>query len=605
MVTTFDPEYKQRLQLHATILSPDWNDTIATFDQTNSLVAPLQIISARVENSIDSYGKFDLLVRDTQGLLKNKFINHKYIVKFQAKKPFQNTYSNLQTSIIRKIIRIYNPSSNERLYLINGVGTGSILTHTLINYSLQSAFKNVTEGQNNLDNNDPEMLAPKHIERIMTDRKILPALNQGLTVQERGKFGVPGKINQGIHTYINSIDVYATTPSNLCRDIANSCACLFHVDEDNDIFFDRPLNRTLGHFITNNSDDMTLNADLTMITEGAIEDESSTYAEDGYFDKLYAHAQESSVTQSNTKMGGYTPLFENNVAYRIAKAGATKLWDLAFMLQKFGVGTDSNDPTNTFLHGLIVSDNNFRIGGDIIGEFIIPVSQIPESAGWIKRINIRWRKDVEVDKAYWIILMKIGDTPENTIGWWHNGKTNYSAKENVMSAWRYSRGVAETEQTIQGGWDYSVRGPKYTYSISERTPLLQTSFSVNTNPLYETLAPVEKFESINWIKDQPTNMQYLAFVTQNASRVRRNINLGQCSIPNILPRIGYANVLRLTQNVDGQQETIEYLFNINSTKYEFEITGARYVEISGDTYDLNIENVITEDEEELLYVCVE
>lgn len=601
MGTMFDPEYKQRLQLHAQILSPDWNDEIVNFHQEQSVAAPIQILRAIVDNSIDSYGKFELLVRDTDALIRNKVIDHKYIIKFKAKKPFQSAYQNLQTSIIRKIERIYEPASDERLYRIIGVGTGSILTHTIINYSLQSAFKNVTEGENNLENNDPEMLASKHIERIFTDRKILPAIGQGLTVQERGKFGL-GKINHDIKVYINSIDTYGTTPSALCRDIANSCACLFNVDEDNDVFFDRPLNRTLGHLIVNDSGDMSLNSDLTMMTEGQIVDTSSTFAEDGYFDKLYAYSQQSNITQSNVNMGGYTPLHENNVAFRINKAGASKLWDLAFMLQKFGTGTDSNDPTNTFLHGLIVSDDNFEIGSDIVGEFIIPVSQIPQSAGWVKRINIRFRKDVEVDKAYWIILMKIGNDPTNTIGWWHDNKRNYKAGT-VWSAWRYSRGVAETPKTIKGGWDYRSTGPAYTYSFSQRTPTLQTSFSVNFNPLYETLAPVEKFETVNWIKDQPTNMQYLAFVTQTASRVRRDIDLGDCSIPNILPRIGYANVLQLRQTVENNPELVEYIFNINSTRYDFGITGARYVAIKGDTYDLNIENIILEDEDELTYVC--
>ncbi len=600
MGTVFDPEYKQRLQLYVDVLSPDWNENIFSFSQAQSSVAPMQIIAARIENSIDSYGKFTLLVRDTDALIRNKVFDHKYIMKFKGKKPFQSTYNNLQTSIVRRITRLYEPGSQERLYQVEGVGVGSILTHTIINYSLQSAFKNVTDGENNLQTTDPEMLAPKHIRRIMTDRKVLPALNQGLTIQERGKFNLD-KINDNINVYINSIDTFATTPSSLCKDIANSAACLFNIDEDNSVFFDRPLARTLGHFITNNSDDMNLNGDLTLITEGAIEDESSTFAEDGYFDKLYAYSQESSVTQSNVKMGGYTPLHENNVGFRIEKAGASKLYDLAFMLQKFGVGTDSNDPSNTFLHGLIVNDDNFEIGSEIVGEFIIPVDQIPESAGWVKRVNIRFRKDVEVDKPYWIILMKIGNSPENTIGWWHDAKTDY---KNVWSAWRYSRGVAETPQTITGGWDYSSTGPKYTYSFSQRTPLLQTSFAVNFNPTYQTLAPVEKFESVSWIKDQPTSMQYLAYVTQQASRVKRNINLGKCSIPNILPRIGYANVLRLRQQtLDGNVDVNEYLFNINSTKYDFEITGARYVEIRGDTYDLNIENIILEDEEELIYVC--
>lgn len=601
MGTIFDHEYKQRLQLHCEVLSPDWIDTIISFNQEQLNSSPLQIIQARVENSIDSYGKFELLVRDTDGIIKNKLIDHKYIVKFKAKKPFQSTLQNIQTSIIRKIERIYEPASNERVYRISGVGTGSILTHTIINYSLQSAFKNVTEGENNLQTNDPEMLASKHIERIFTDRKILPAINQGLTVQERGKFGL-AKINHDINVYINSIDTYGTTPSSLCRDIANSSACLFNIDEDNDVFFDRPLNKTLGHLIINDASNQTLNSDLTLLVEGEITDTSSTFAEDGYFDKLYAYSQQSSVTQSNVAMGGYTPLHENNVAFRINKAGASKLWDLAFMLQKFGSGTDSNDPTNTFLHGLIVSDDNFEIGSEIVGEFVIPIQQIPESAGWVKRINIRFRKDVEVDKAYWIILMKIGNDPTNTIGWWHDNKRNYRAGT-VWSAWRYSRGVAETPKTIRGGWDYRSTGPAYTYSFSQRTPTLQTSFAVNFNPLYETLAPVEKFETINWIKDQPTNMQYLAFVTQSASRVRRDIDLGDCSIPNILPRIGYANVLQLKQTVNDTSETSEYIFNINSTRYDFGITGARWVAIKGDTYDLNIENIIAKDEEELVYVC--
>ena len=101
-------------------------------------------------------------------------------------------------------------------------------------------------------------------------------------------------------------------------------------------------------------------------------------------------------------------------------------------------------------------------------------------------------------------------------------------------------------------------------------------------------------------------MQYLAFITQQASRVRRDIDLGNCSVPNVLPRIGYANILELKQtDKSGVTDLASYIFNINQTKYSFNINGARWVSISGDTYDLNAANIIAEDEEELLYVCVE
>lgn len=602
MSVTFDAEYKQRLQLKAEIWSPDWNDLIFDFHQDLDISNnPIQIVSASISNSIDSFGSFNLLVKDVQGTIRDKTIDHRYIIKFKAKKPFQSAYQNLQTSIIRKIGRIYDEGSNERLYRIIGPSVGSILKHSIINYSLQSKYKNVTLGANNIDKNDPDMLAPKHIERMFIDRKVLPALTEGLTIKERGNFGVPGKINFDIQTYINAIDVFGTTPSALGKDIANSCGCLFLIDEDNDVFFDRPMNRTLGHYITNNSDNMQLAADTTMMTNAAIEDVSSTDSEDGYFDKLFAYSQQANVTQASTDMGGYTPLHRNDVAFRISQAGATQLWDLAFMLQKFGAGTNSDDPNNTFLHGIITNDNGFRVGTEIIGTFSIPISFITNNVAWCNRVNINRFKDIEVDKPYWIILKKIGDSPENTIGWWHDGNMN---QKKVYSAYRPSRGVSETQETLKIGWNYNITGPKYTYSFAQRTPTLQTSFSVNFNPKYKTLAPVEKFETINWIKDQSTDMQYLAFVTQNASRVKRDIDLGACSIPNVLPRIGYANVLELKQtDTIGVTDVASYIFNINSITYPFDITGARWVQIKGDTYDLNIENVIEEDQRELLYVC--
>lgn len=604
-VTTKSEEYKQRPQLKVEVWSPDWADLIFTFKQDGGDFNnnnPLQIINANINNSIDSFGSFNLTVRDVSGVVRDKTVDQRFIVKLQAKRPFESAYQNLQTGIIRKITRVYESGSNERKYVINGPSVGSILKHTIINYSMQSAYRNVTLGQSNIEKEDPDMLAAKHIERMFTDRKVLPAIDQGLTVQERGNFGL-GKINYDIKTYINSIDVFGTTPSELGKDIANSSACIFLIDEDNDVLFDRPMNRTLGHFITNNSDNMDLNGNTTMMAEGPIEDTGSTYAEDGYFDKLYAYSQESNVIQANTELGNYTPLYRNDVAYRIPQAGATQLWDLAFMLQKFGVGTNADDPNNAFLHGLIANDNNFRVGTEIIGEFVIPISQIQNSVKWTNRINIRFRKPVEVDKPYWIILKKIGDSPSNTIAWWHDGNTD---QKGIFSAYRLSRGVSETPNTLKVGWQYNTTGPKYTYSFAQRTPTLQSSFSVNFNPKYKTLAPVEKFETISWIKDNSTNMQYLAFVTQNASRVKRDIDLGRCSIPIIYPRIGYANVLELKQTgPDGITDLSNYVFNINSTGYVFDITGARWVSIKGDTYDLNIENVIEEDQEELIYVCTD
>lgn len=600
---TKSPEYNQNLQLKVEVWSPDWADFIVGFDQEVSAANnELKIFTANVSNSIDSYGSFNLGVIDYSGILRDKLVDQRYIVKLKAKKPFQSEYQNLQTGIIRKIERIYNTASNEPMYVINGPSVGSILKHTIINYSMQSAYKNVNVGTNNIDRTDPDMLAPKHIERIFTDRKVLPALTQGLTVQERGNFGL-GKINHDIEVYINSIDVPHTTPSELCKDIADASSCIFLIDEDNDVFYDRPMNRTLGHYITTVTKGMSLDANTTMMTMGQVTDTSSTYAEDGYFDKLFAYSQQSTVSQANTEMGAYTPLYRNDVAYRINQAGATQLWDLAFMLQKFGVGTNSDDPTNTFLHGLIVADDNFKVGTEIVGRFAIPVSLIQNNVKWINRFTPKFVKPIEVDKAYWIVLKKIGDSPDNTIGWWHDGNLN---QKGVYSAWRPSRGVSETPATLTQGWQYNIMGPKYTYSFAQRIPTLQTSFSVNFNPKYTTLAPVERFETINWIKDQTTNMQYMAFITQQASRARRDIDLGNCSIPNVLPRIGYANVLELEQTDKfGRTDIPSYIFNINSTQYEFGITGATQVNIKGDTFDLNSENVISEDIEELMYVCVE
>ncbi len=599
-VVLADTEHKQRLQLYAEILSPDWTDSLFTFDQSFSSNSALTVVNARIANSIDSYGGFDLLVRDDQRIIKDGQIGYNYIINFKGKRPFQSTQNNILSGMIKKITRVYNPASNERLYKINGVGVGYILTHTIINYILQSGYKNVITNTSNVEKYDPEMLVGKHIERVFLDKKVLPAIDQGLILKERGNFNLD-KINYDIKNYINSIDVHGIYAGNFCTDIANACGCLFLIDEDNSVFFDRPMNNTLGHYITNTSDDMQLSANTTMMTEATIEDIGSTYAEDGYFDKMYTYSQQSRVSQSNTEMGSYTPLYRNDVAYRIPRAGATQFYDLSFMLQKFGIGTNSDDPNITFLHGLIVNDNNWQVGTEIIGHFAIPIQYIKDTPSWVNRFNIRFRKPVEVGSPYWIVLKKIGDDPNNTVGWWHDGVHTYSA---IGSAWRFSKGRSDTQENITEGWNYSYTGPKYTYAFAQRTPTLQTSFSVNSGSKYNRIAPVEKIETVDWIKDQSTSFQYMAYITQHASRVRRNIPLGRCSIPLILPRIGYAAVLNLKQKIsDTETDNVEYLYNINGTTYDFDQIGARWVEIQGDTYDLNVENVIQEDEDELVYVC--
>lgn len=557
-----EPEYNQAISPVITIKNRSNTQTILTHDVSQGDQTGLAPFELAIENGIRKTGVFKLRCYDDADYLTNGDISFRNRINIKAKKPFQSEYQDLIHGLIIDIRKIENYEGGHEVWEITGQSMKHIWGHTYVDYEKNVPFLNMKENMLNLKNNDKKYWIGNIIYDIFTNRNIFPNYN-GKTLQERGGFTLNG-IDRTIPLTIPATK-YTGPVDGLLNQLAEMGGLLIGTDEKNDVFATLPIYKSTGHVIKTKSNTSD-NVDYTCYTRGQIEVGSSTDPSQ-YAEVIIGQADTSSIVANNSSTNNYTTLYNKDIAQQI-ELRSTELYELTLVLSKLNAGTDSANPENTNLRGFIVNDDNDRIGKDIVAELSFPLRDIPATPLPISRRNVIFKRPIEPNNKYWLVLQEIGSSDSNTVLWWHDdGYAVGQGAKTICAIRDVPFGRGEGQAYIPTGWKYIRNQQVYSHTFTSQTPILHVSNILYSGKLsdYADPAPVEVVQAPVNVHDSATMIQHLSIFNEFSSRIVKSHNFGEVSIPNKFLRPGTSVVYLDTRNRQGG-------INITDISYNFMVS---------------------------------
>jgi hypothetical protein len=586
--TILSDTYNEVLSPVITIKTPDSSRTIMTDDFSTPELGILKSTSMKISNGIQKTGQLTLTFRDPFGYYDSGAIYKGCRIQVKAKKKHQTKYINLFSGII--ISDSIDESDRRRnIYTIVANSMRHILTHTAVSFERNIPFQNMKEDTLNLINEDPRFYIGNMIYDAFTNRNVLINDN-GLTLQQRGNFTLKG-IDRTIPLTIPSMN-FVGYADGLFSQFQELGGLLFGVDEDNDVFARYPIYKSRGHVIKLHYNDFATDNPNTIMISNEHVTRSTSIEPSNYAEIMIGKAFDSAVLVNNSNTNSFVSLYNKDVAQQV-DLRTTKLTDLTFILSKSGAGTNSADPENTNLIGYVATDDNNRLGPDVVAEFNIPLRFIPSSASPVQRINLKFKGTGEVDvtKKYWIVLQTIGDSEDNTVFWWNDGGKAASLGQATYSAIRdlpFGRGGSRA--FIPHGWRIIKDGPVLSHTFTTSSPVIHVSKALIGRLDYQDPAPVESIQSPSGIIDSKTMEQYLGLAGEYASRIVITYEFPSVSIPNTPVRVGDSLLYYDSRGNENQ---------VNITDMEYNFTagtgrplGATHYSLAGMGYELSKETAV-------------
>lgn len=561
-------------------------------------LAPFEIT---VENGIRKTGAFTIRCYDDADFITNGDIYHRQRVIIKAKKKHQTEYQDLIHGLILGINKVENYDGGHEVWEITGQSMKHIWTHTVIDYEKNIPFLNMKENQLNLKNNDKKYWIGNIMYDLFTRRDIFPN-NNGKSMQERGDFTLNG-IDRTIQLTIPSTK-FTGYFDGLANQLGEMGGLLVGTDDTNDVFARLPIYKSSGHIIKTKTNVLD-NTDYTCYTRAEIQMGTSTDPSQ-YAEVIIGQANTSNVVSNNSSTNNYTTLYNKDIAQQI-ELRSTELYELTLVLSKLNAGTNSANPELTNLRGFIaVDDGNDRIGKDIVAELTFPLSDIPATPLPISRRDVDFKRPIEPNQKYWLVLQEMGSSDNNTVLWWHDDGYAVGQGAKTMSAVRdvpFGRG--EGQAYIPNGWKYLRNQQVYSHTFTSQNPILHVSNVIYAGKLddYQDPAPVEIIQSPTNVHDSATMIQQFSILNEHASRIVKSQNFGKVSIPNKFLKYGTAIVY---------QDTRQRQFGINITDltYSFVVDsntsalGADSVEVAGIGFIYpTVGDTLNPDVEEATFYC--
>lgn len=566
-----ESEYNEAISPVITFKNRSGTQTILTHDVSQGNITGLSPFEMNVDIGIRKTGTFTIRCYDDADYITNGQIGWRDRVHIKAKKPFQSEYQDLIKGLILDIRKVELYDGGKEVWEISGQSMKHIWGHTHVEYEKNIPFLNLKENMLNLKTNDKKYWIGNIIYDIFTNRDIFPN-NNGYNLQERGDFTLNG-INRNIQLTIPQTK-YIGPVDGLLNQLGEMGGLLIGVDESNDVYANLPIYKATGHVIktkTNISD----STDYTCYTRGQIEMTTSTDPSQ-YAEVVIGQADTSSIVANNSSTNNYTTLFNKDIAQQI-ELRSTELYALTLVLSKLNAGTDSTNPENTNLRGFIVNDQNDRVGRDVVAELSFPLREIPATPLPIARRNVVFKRPIEPNNKYWLVLQEIGSSDSNTVLWWHDDGYAVGQGQKTLSAVRdvpFGRG--EGQAYIPQGWKYLRNQHVYSHTFTSQSPILHVSNILFSGRLqdYKDPAPVEIVQSPVNVHDSATMIQHLSIFNEHASRIVKAMNFGEVSIPNKFLKPGTSVVYIDTR--DRQH-------GINLTDIQYNFTVGSNLDIMGTT----------------------
>lgn len=439
--------------------------------------------------------------------------------------------------------------TNYRQFTLEGLGWGSILSHTHINLQRIAPPVKVTsrnqllnfEKLYNLD--DIKFVAHKIFRDVFEDPLVMPF--GGQTLQQRGNFDLSG-ISELVNDFIPTSYYPIIVAAEVVKNLAAMTGTIADIEFDtNRVRFLHPNSMISGHTIRSDWDENDLGlAEWTSYSDGEWSYRNSILPTDNFANLLIARAEKIDNMTGSVYATAATSLYNKDIAQRLPPT--TVMSNLSMVLSKTGGGTDENDPLRAYLYGAIVEDEDFLPVGPLIAKFRIPIRDItvgtPTPIPKIKYVFESGVNSFNPSKHHWFMLFERGSgdsdsgEQDNTIYVWNNNDKETDNQYSAIRPLRFGRSDGDPYSNV--GWVVQKKGPTYSFGFATRKTILCQMSNPSSIRKWTPNRPIERFVPSLSGASIRTMMVYLSHILSTSARQRRTFSFNKVTVPNKLFKIG-------------------------------------------------------------------
>lgn len=549
---SFDETYVQPLNYKVIIKTNDGLDTLHTYNGfTSPELNDIVLTSLDVRRGLEQTGAFDITINDPGKNIDRSKVDAGVVVIIQAGKT-ESSLRNILYGICYQFSG--SRSMNDLNWTLSGKGSAALLQHTLVNFTRTAPTETLANGSQ-VFKKDPNFQAHLLFREIFENTNVLVSRRSiNDTLQLRGNFTL-NEISSKVNEIIPSIRFPMTAAASVLDDLAQTVGAQWMIDENNDVNFFHPEDRSSSIVIKDTVDDND-SGDFTAYTVGdTVSFTSSIDPGDGFANVLTGVSDLSAVVAGEPGAVGFESLAFKDLAMMIIP-GINMFKDLSFVLSKVGAGTDATNPAKASVRGYIVKDlpgdrgaapgNTSHIpSGDMVASFRIPITDITETAAPISKINLKLIPGIRIepDAFYWIVMQEIGDGDDNTVRWHHDANltlpTDFSKNKIRWAAVRYlPEGRSKGDSYSYRRWISRSNGPVFSYAFLASSKVASQARDPLSIARWTKGHPVEARLDESWITDIVTMSQFLNQVVHAAGQLPVIFDTMTTTVPNVLYQPG-------------------------------------------------------------------
>lgn len=435
------------------------------YDSFDTSANAFMVESATVDLGIDTHGSFTFRITDPDKVIESRLLKRKNLVVLSAKKYGNELFSNLVYGYTTKVKTI-REDTNMLQYDISGIGSGSIMNERLVNFQKVATPQSLLSSDPSAD--DHSMQANNLFRKLLLDPSVYVV--DDITIAEQLNIDTSLLDSSQVKDILGGINQPYVDAAQVYNAVLESVGAQGGINANNQAYIRYPSDVFSGIKVkawdyTNDDDNKDFAANTSYFM-GPFDYEISWAKEDGFINRWVSKGRTQEISASSGTTGnqeGFVPLFERAVAQKF-KPNASKLRDLALMLQKVGDGTSDPD-TVTTLHGHIVLDNNGFPNGPVVSIFNIPLTDIPTTMGPVYLSDLTLNIAIDATTDLWIILYDRGNDDNNTIHW---GVVNNPDFPSTNALRLYHNNPPDpwvTDHNNTTGWEVHPNSFSFMYSI--------------------------------------------------------------------------------------------------------------------------------------------
>jgi hypothetical protein len=480
-----------------------------------------------VDLGIDSHGVFNVDIFDSDRYIDSRILKRKNLVVISTKKYVNDELQNLIYGIQNKVMPM-RANTNMLEYKVSGVGSGAVLNERIVDYVKVAGAQSITSS--NPITNDPTMQANNMMKKLFTDSKVY-VVDDDTIAQQLG-IDVSLLDSSEVKDLLGGINQQFVTAAQVYSAILEGVGGQGGVNANNQAYMRYPSTNHSGIKLKSwNYLDDAQNTDLAAFTSyfmGPFQFEISWAKEDGFTNRWISKGktqQMGATSGTEGDLGNSIPLFERALAQKFTSSSA-RLRDMAFMLQKVGVGTASPQWIK-YLTGEVRFDSGYNTPDGYLYAYInIPLTDIPTSLGPVYFSNLNTNWDVGVGQDLWVIFYDIGNDESNTVRW---GVIDQKGATNAVRYYHwYPPDPWALDRNAPGGWD--VHTNSFSFMFSSFDSFTHAVIAEDPDSI-EQYGVVEDFMNVDWAPNSSVINQFATERLWWTSMPKIVYSAQQCTVP--------------------------------------------------------------------------